>query len=95
MVFLAHHPQLAPLMIVVCHSAAPPSIFVRILFPDVSHDQTKNMYTLAETASLPSVFYQALGKETLCQVPDRKHSAKLLIPIVIGVSKLVIEVDIT
>jgi len=32
-------------------------------------------FALPEMASLPSVFYRALGKEPLCRVPREKNSA--------------------
>jgi len=32
-------------------------------------------FALPEMASLPSVFYRALGKEPLCRVPHEKNSA--------------------
>jgi hypothetical protein len=32
-------------------------------------------FALGKAASLPSVFYLALGKELLCRVPEKKHSA--------------------
>jgi hypothetical protein len=32
---------------------------------------------------LPSVFFQALVKEILCRVPNKKHSAKSFLPSVI------------
>ena len=32
--------------------------------------------SLPETGTLPSVFYRALGKDGLCRVPNKIHSAK-------------------
>ena len=33
------------------------------------------MYALPETGNLPSVFYRALGKDRVCRVPNKIHSA--------------------